>query len=144
MAQLSTPEPVWQGRSQSAPKRAIAGDALDTNGPFYKVTAGTYPLPTALAPQVQVLGVTVQLVTILALDHRNVPCSSTCMHMQHTNTRASDRNDAIHPHAKADIINTHKHKHTHVISMSTYNTYPPRSIHIQYTRACICDTYLYI
>lgn len=72
MAQLSTPEPVWQGRSQSAPKRAIAVSALDTNGPFYKVTAGTFPLPTALAPQVQVLGVTVQLVTILALGHRNV------------------------------------------------------------------------
>lgn len=48
-------------------------------------------------------------------------CSLTCVYVQHTNTYASDRNNAVHSHAGAYVINIHTHKHTHVINMCTYN-----------------------
>jgi hypothetical protein len=118
------------GRSQTVLQRKQQRNSLDTNSPFCKVTARICPPPTSFAPQVQVPAATVELVTILALDHRNVHMlTHMYVHVayKHTCTRQEQCNN---PHIEAYIINTHTHKHTHVINMSAYNRYPHKEAYI--------------
>lgn len=124
-------------KKRVVPKRATAGNALNTNSLFCKITAGTCPPPTAFAPQVQVPAVTV-VSDYLALDHRNVHmlthmhAHAAYKHLGNALTCKSVHNK--HPYTQAHTCNKHVH------------LYNPTQKHIlaMHTWACICNTYLYI
>lgn len=163
MTQLSTPEPVWyyprqEGHRQCCPKTATAGNALTPTAPSAKLLQGhVHPqqhltLQGHVHPQQHCStspGPSSHCVVSYYFGPRPPKCSHAHPHVctcgVQTNTHASDRNNALHPHAGAYIINTHTHKHTYVINMSTYNTDPHTVAYTYNTHdhGCVIHTCIY-